>query len=42
MLKIVNNPITNFVEQENEPSNKLSNYISNKMLNKEKDSNLVL
>jgi hypothetical protein len=34
--KIVNNPITNFVEQENEPSNKLSEYISNKMINKDK------
>ena len=37
--KIVNNPITNFVEQENEPSNKLSEFISAKMLNKQRELN---
>ena len=37
--KIVNNPITNFVEQENEPSNKLSEFISEKMLNKQRELN---
>ena len=37
--KIVNNPITNFVEKENEPSNKLSEFISEKMLNKQRELN---
>ncbi len=37
--KIVNNPITNFVEKENEPSNKLSEFISEKMLKKQRELN---